>query len=167
MDTPVQADPKRGSWRWPVAVVAILCVSLVTCTITVIAATSDPGYAIEDDYYQRAVDWDQSRQAQAESDALGWSAEPTIDSSASRLRLTVRDAQGQPVEGAWVRATVFHHARRGLAEDLKLEAEGNGVYSAPLARPRQGEWQVRLRVVSGRDTFVQTSDIIATTEDGR
>lgn len=155
----VESDQKSGrAWLWPVGVVGMLCVSLSVCAITVVAAVSDPSYAIEDDYYQKAVDWDRDRDLQAASDKLGWNAELTI-STDGQIVVTITDAHGQTVDSAAVRATAFHHARRGLAEELTLTPQGNGRYVAMLDQPREGQWQVRLQASLGRDRFLHTEDL--------
>lgn len=153
-----QTPSNVRAWRWPLAVVGILGVSLTVCAITVVAAVSDPSYAIEDDYYQRAVDWDHERDLQAASDRLGWRAD-VIVSDDGIITAVMTDANDQPIDNAAVRVTTFHHARRGLAQDLTLQPRGNGRYVGTLAQPRSGQWQVRLRAAVGPDQFFQTQDL--------
>lgn len=158
----VESDPKGGrSWLWPVGVVGMLCVSLSVCAITVVAALSDPSYAIEDDYYQKAVDWDRDRDLQAASDKLGWNAQLTI-STDGQIVVTITDAHGRTVDNASVRATAFHHARRGFAEELSLTPQDKGRYVAMLDQPREGQWQVRLQASLGRYRFLHTEDLFTT-----
>ncbi|MGD1916717.1 MAG: FixH family protein [Phycisphaerales bacterium] len=156
-------QPPRPSraWLWPLGVVGALCISLTVCGITVVAATGDPSYAIEDDYYQRGGDWDRRKAQLAASEALGWSAEFDMDLSTKSLSVTLTDALGRPLEGAAVRATVFHHARRGQAEEVLLQPFAAGQYAADIAKPREGQWQIRLRVQRGPDMFFLTEDLYA------
>ncbi|MEQ8843691.1 MAG: FixH family protein [Phycisphaerales bacterium] len=149
------------SWVWPLAVVGALAVSLTVCAITVVAAVSDPSYAIEDDYYQKAVDWDDRRALQAASDQLGWNANVSIDLAATTLAVAINDDQGQPIEAAIVRATIFHHARRGMAQRVDLRHEGQGCYTATIAQPREGQWQVRLTAQHNSNTFILNEDLYA------
>jgi len=147
---------------WPAFVVGILSVSLTVCAITVVAATSDPSYAVESEYYEKAVSWDESARLRAASDALGWTADVAVtapEHGARALEVTVRLRDGSGAEGAAVRALAFHHARRGDARELTLEPVGGGVYRGSLGPGRAGLWQVRLRVDRGPDTFVLTSDV--------
>lgn len=165
---PTEAAPRTGrAWLWPLGVVGVLAVSLTVCGITVIAAVSDPGYAIEDDYYEKAVHWDRQRVLEAASDALGWEAGVDFDLNASTVAVTLTDDEGQPIEGAIVRATAFHHARRGLAQDITFSTDGQGRYVAALDRPREGQWQIRIRATRAADTFLHTSDIYATSPSAR
>lgn len=147
---------------WPAFVVGILSVSLVVCAITVVAATSDPSYAVESDYYEKAISWDESARLRAESEALGWMAEVAVtarERGARQLevRLSLRD--GAPADGAAIRALAFHHARRGDAREIGLEPLGGGVYRGALGPGRAGLWQVRLRAERGPDLYLLTRDV--------
>ncbi|MFI4915359.1 MAG: FixH family protein [Phycisphaerales bacterium JB060] len=160
--TPATNPPRTDrAWVWPLAVVCILTVSMVVCGITVVAAVSDPSYAVEDDYYQKAVDWDHAREIEIASERLGWNADAVLTTGDGILAVTLEDAEGQPITGASVRAVVFHHARRGDARELVLQSQDNGRYTAVLHRPREGQWQVRLRVSRERHQFVLTRDIFS------
>ena len=160
--TPNTDAPRLSrAWVWPLAVVGMLSVSMTVCAITVIAAVGDPSYAIEDDYYQKAVDWDHSREVELASKDLGWRSDATLTTSDGVLTVALNDGDGSPVSAASVRALVFHHARRGDAQDLVLRSQGDGRYTAMLNRPREGQWQVRIRASRGRDRFVRTLDIIS------
>ena len=52
------AKNKLAPILWPLGVVGMLGVSLSVCAFTVVAATSDKSFAVEDDYYAKAVAWD-------------------------------------------------------------------------------------------------------------
>jgi len=152
------------AWVWPLAVVGMLSVSMTVCAITVIAAVSDPSYAIEDDYYQKAVDWDHARGLEIASEELGWHADAMLTTSDGTLAVTLTDADGQPLGDAFVRALVFHHARRGNAQEFVLRSQGDGRYLATLNRPRDGQWQIRINATHGPDLFVRTLDIFSRRE---
>jgi nitrogen fixation protein FixH len=163
INDPIEARPRTGrAWLWPLGVVGALAMSLTVCGITVMAAVSDPSYAIEDDYYQKAVDWDRQRALEAASDALGWEAIVDFDLNASTIAVTLVNDEGVPLEGAIVRAMTFHHARRSEAQDVTFSADGPGRYVAVLDRPREGQWQIRLRATRSGDTFLHTRDVFAT-----
>lgn len=154
--------PRSGrAWVWPLAVVGMLSVSIVVCGITVIAAVGDPSYAVEDDYYQKAVDWDRAREIESDSAKLGWHADATLASGDGTLTVTLTDADGNPVGDAFVRVLVFHHARRGDAKQLVLTSQGDGGYQAMLSRPREGQWQVRITATRGGNLFVRTLEIVS------
>jgi len=167
-DTVVNASPEsraRGrAWVWPLGVVGMLCVSLTVCAITVVAAVGDPSYAVEPDYYQRAVDWDKQQAMLATSQALGWNTEFGLDLTSGEIVITLTDSLDRPLEGAVARALVFHHARRNDAQELLLQPSEPGRYAAKVASPREGQWQVRLHVRRGPETYVQTHDFYAVSQ---
>jgi nitrogen fixation protein FixH len=156
-----EADAARAGrvWVWPLAVVGMLAVSMMVCAITVVAAVGDPSYAVEEDYYQKAVDWDHAREIELASERLGWKADATLTTSDGLLVVTLASADGAPIADASVRAMAFHHARRGDAMEVVLQSQSDGRYTAALNRPREGQWQVRIRASRGRDRYVLTRDI--------
>jgi nitrogen fixation protein FixH len=145
-------------------VVGILGTSWIVCGITVYAAVTDESFAIEDDYYERAVTWDETMAAKRASAALGWSATMTVsaaDPHTNRRWLTVSvvDAAGEPVALDGAQAVAFHHARRGEAREVKLRSTGDGTAAGELGVGADGLWQVRLRAVRAGDVFLDTQDV--------
>lgn len=141
---------------WPGMVVALLCMSLTAATITVIVAVSDPSFAVEEDYYGRALRWDEQVAQRSRNAELGWSAEIAVGGGGPggpELRVTLLDRAGEPIEGAAVTATYFHHAFRGEAETIGLAGVGAGGYAAPAAMGRSGKWSVSLAVTARGETF--------------
>ncbi|MEL7473076.1 MAG: FixH family protein [Planctomycetota bacterium] len=168
-EQPSHASKTRSGWQWPLAVVAVFSVSLTICGITIYAATSDESHAIEDDYYARAVSWDETAAQRAESAELGWNATASIgapNQDATRdLTIRLQDPNGLAIQADHVTALVFHHARRGDAKEFTLWPLASGAYRAPIPDARAGIWQVRLLATAGEHHFVQTIDV--TTPDGR
>ncbi|MEM9065182.1 MAG: FixH family protein [Planctomycetota bacterium] len=141
---------------WPLGVIGMLVVSLSVCTITVIAATSDSGFAIEDDYYAKAVAWDDTAFQRAKNDALGWTVDAVI-SPDGVVRMTLLNAEGEPISDARIHAVVFHHAARGDAEDVTFSAAAHaGHYTAHITAPRHGLWQIRAIIRAQGEIFTST-----------
>lgn len=145
------AKPKPA-WLWPVGVVGILLVSLSVCAITVFAAVSDDSFAIEDDYYARAVAWDDTAAQLEKNEQLGWTATAVVRESGP-IEITLLDAAGEPITGALVNATVFHHAARRDALDRQFTEAGDGVYTMTLDSVRSGLWQIRLTAQADGERF--------------
>jgi len=149
---------------WPMIVVGILGVSWVVCGITVYAALSDSSHAIEDDYYERAVSWDETMAARRASEALGWTAEVAVSAADPHtgkrwLTVSIVDASGAPVSLDGAEAVAFHHARRGEARAVTLRSTGTGTAAGELGVGADGLWQVRLRALSGDDVFLDSQDV--------
>ena len=134
---------------WPLFIVGLLSLSVVTVTITVIAARSDGGPQVIDDYYQKAVNWDEAAALQAASDALGWQAEIVIRpaSEASRpVEVMLRDREGQPVaevQGT-IRAFRPHRAQAVAERPLAAVAETPGLYRQTFPIQQAGLWDFEI-----------------------
>jgi hypothetical protein len=148
--------------RWPVLIIAALAIHVVVSLATVVVATSNPSYAVEEDYYQKALAWD-ARQAQDRHNLeLGWQldfevAPPLTAGSDPRLVVRLTDRSGQPLDGARVAVATFHNARAGQIVHAEPAAAGNGVYACPLPMRRSGRWELRFTVERGGEHFTHTA----------
>lgn len=151
----------KASTAWPLFVAGILLVSVSVCTVTVIASLSDKSYAVESDYYERAVRWDETAREREASEELGWTSEASVlvGTNSGEVRLTLLDANGAAVTDASVRVEAFHHARRGDAVRTLLHGGEGGVYTAPMEVAKEGLWQVRVRAQSAAGLHVATHDV--------
>ncbi|MGE0480606.1 MAG: FixH family protein [Phycisphaerae bacterium] len=156
---PPARDGAAGrAWVWPAIVVGMLAAHAALCAITIVAATSDPSWAVEPDYYQKALNWDEHAAAMRAGAALGWTVEIDVASMASvrgsravRCRLSDRDAK--PVDGATLRATVFHHARGADRTTLAFAPAGRGEYEASAALRKAGTWEFRIEAERGEERY--------------
>lgn len=182
---PAGAARYPHAWLWPVGLVTLLCGSIGICVTTAIVAARDPSFALEPDYYEQAVSWDESARARDASRALGLVANvqvsDPIDASGVRT-LTVRlhDAAGDPVPADRLEVIAFHHARRrepitlqfGTGSPAPAEGAGAtlsadaGCWTWSLGPARAGMWQVRIRASRGPSAFIQTLDL-QTPDGGR
>lgn len=66
----------KGSraWMWPVGLITLMCGSVGICVMTAVVAARDPSFALEPDYYERALEWDETAAARDASATLGWRA---------------------------------------------------------------------------------------------
>lgn len=148
---------KGALWPWIIA--GALALHVAASLIVVAVATSDPSYAVEEDYYRKAVDWDLRRAQDRASAALGWSltaavTPPSAPGERPVLEARVTDAAGEPVEGATVAVECFHNARSDDRTRARLEAAGGGIYRAALPMGRDGRWELRFIVDRGAEHFV-------------
>ena len=134
---------------WPLFIVGLLSMSVATVTITVGAARSDGGPQVIDDYYQKAVNWDEATALQAASDALGWEAEVVILPAIEAVRpveITLRDREGQPIAGAQgtVRAFRPHRARAVAEHPLVAVPKTPGLYRQAFSIEQAGLWDFEI-----------------------
>ena len=147
----------RG-WMWPAALAGLLAASAAGNIAFMIVANRDASFAVERDYYKKAVEWDRAMAQQAANAELGWQAtarlEPTAGGTA-RLVVRLRDAAGAPLDGAAVEAEAFASARARDVHALVLDSQGGGVYGGTLPTPRSGVWEVRVVVTRDGRRFTQ------------
>ena len=151
---------KPGSW-WPPIIAGALAFHVISSLVVVYVATSDPSYAVEDDYYQKAVDWDEKRAQDRLNQDLGWLLEfsvspPDKPGDQPTLDVTLLDADGGLLAGAVVSVEAFHNARGDDIVRERLTEVGNGVYAAAPEMDRNGRWEMRFTVDRGTKHFTHT-----------
>lgn len=143
--------------RWPAMIAGALAIHATAWLTVAWVANSDPSYAVEEDYYRKAVEWDAGRAELAASDALGWRldyrVEPGPGPAEATVHATLADRDGAPVDGAAVALETFHNARAGDILRADLSADGAGAYSARLPMQRPGVWELRFTADRGADHF--------------
>jgi nitrogen fixation protein FixH len=119
----------------------------------------DPSVATEPDYYRKAVAWDEQRELERRSVALGWRAvlelQPAARPGFTRLIVDLTDRGGGPLSGATLTAQAFANARAGQIVTLRWRESAPGHYESELGPGQPGLWEVRLQASRGADTFVQ------------
>jgi nitrogen fixation protein FixH len=135
---------------WPLGVAVILGCTVAANVVLIVVATGDESFAIEKDYYEKAVRWDDEMAQQRRNASLGWWIEPHLElgrgPSGGRLLVRVRDAHGRPVASARVGVTAFHNARAKDQLIATLREDSAGTYSALVTAERQGVWELRFTV---------------------
>lgn len=142
---------------WPLAIGAVLALT-VAANVAMYAAANGPGAPVpEADYYRRALAWDVTQAEHSRSVALGWTAHAEFATRApggTRLRITLLDAVGRPVEGVRVAVSGVHNLDQGRTQHWSLEPSGPGVHEASVRLPRDGRWELSVVAERGRDRFV-------------
>lgn len=149
----------RASVVWPSFVLGIALTSLSGATWLVYAAHSDPSFAVEPDYYAKAVRWDDIAHQAQENKRLGWTI-TMPECSLRRASIRLSDGKDQALIGATVTAVAFANARANERLTLEFVDEGDGRYSAPLTPERGGLWRFRFNVVLGGDTVTSEFDCV-------
>lgn len=155
---------KRGT-MWPVAMAAILGIGVAANVWLIRVASADPSFAVEEDYYQKALRWDEELAQRARNDSLGWTGEPVLTTTSSdagaTLRVTIRDARGLPVQAGSVRVRAMHIARASDVLEAELAPSPGGGYVTRLPIHRSGLWELRLEAWRGADRFTAVRRIEA------
>lgn len=148
---------KKG-WYWPFLLVGLLAAGVGLNLYFMSRAVSDPSFAVEPDYYAKAIAWD-AHQAQARDNfELGWTLKLHVaaaDKGTGRARLvaSLLDRDGVPVPGLTVELEAFHNARASQVVNATLAETAEHVYAADVAVSRPGFWEFRVAAMRGTEVF--------------
>ncbi|MFO0838483.1 MAG: FixH family protein [Phycisphaerae bacterium] len=151
----MEATPAR-TWTWPAIIAGLIVFQLAASATLIVFATSDTTFAVEPDYYQKAVHWDQISAAHRAGEALGWKLAFSVDSQADALGRRALDCElsnpaGEPIAGAAVELTAFHYAHASEPLKISLSEGAAGHYGAALPLSRPGVWEFRFAVRRAAD----------------
>ncbi|MHB8972248.1 MAG: FixH family protein [Pirellulaceae bacterium] len=137
----------------------LLALFLLTLVMAYVAV-SDRSFAVEPDYYQKALHWD-SLQSQLQANSrLGWNIRIDVSLQTDILqnrdiRCTITDRSGNPVEGANVELVAFPHARGIERSTVALAPAGSGCYGVRIRMSRGGLWEFRIAATRGADVVAR------------
>jgi nitrogen fixation protein FixH len=145
-------------WAWvPATLLGAMLLGLGTMAYI---AIDDPSFALEPNYYDKAVHWDRSQAEARSSQALGLRLSllqpPQVSAQGEvELVLGVRDRQDLPVQGAAVELEAFPNAFAARLQQISLQEASPGVYRARLSQGVGGLWELRFKVTQGASRFRQ------------
>jgi hypothetical protein len=152
--------------RWALVPVALLLASTLGVGSMASVAARDPGFALEKDYYARAIHWDGEQAQQAENQRLRYElALSTLPTDGGvELVVSLAEPGGKPLTGATLRAEAFANARSAARSDLVFVEAAPGKYRVAVPAPRAGLWELRFVVTRGGERFSQTvrQELVAT-----
>jgi len=145
-------------WYWPLLLGLLLAAGVAANVYFLCRAVGDPSFAVEPDYYAKAVAWD-AHQAQARENAgLGWTLALTVapaDPGTGRAHVvaTLSDRDGRAVSGLAVGLEAFHNARAAQIVRATLSETAAHEYVADVAVARAGLWEFRVTAARGAERF--------------
>ncbi|MEP7345060.1 MAG: FixH family protein [Gemmatimonadaceae bacterium] len=155
---------KRGM-QWPLGIVAVLVISTLGQLWFAAIANRDQAFAVEDDYYNKAIHWDAELAQRQENGVLGWHIVPTLQlgrgDGEGALSIELRDSTGAGITGADVQVLAMHNARAARQLAAALAEVGDGTYRTLLPAQRAGEWELRFSVRRGTHRFTVSERIDA------
>ena len=141
---------------WPWVPAGLLTCMLAGLGTMAVIATRDPGFALERDYYKKAVAYDSVIAQRAENARLGWSAQTDVGPASLRdetlLVIRLRDRVG-PAVGARVSVEALRNASAGRVLEAELTARSAGEYEGRLPLGYGGLWEFRVTAERGSDRF--------------
>lgn len=150
----------RRGWQWPAGMAVILLLTVAANLYLLYAAGHDASFAIEPDYYRKAVDWDAHLAQEEHNRELGWSLHPRIGPLSREgdadLEIGLADRQGRPVSGASLHVTAIPVARASQPVEATLAESPDHRYAGRLSLRRVGLWELRVTAIREGDRFTRT-----------
>lgn len=148
----------KNGWQWPMLVVFLLSIPVVSHMYLIWKVTHDPTFAIESDYYKKALGWDATMAQARTNTQLGWHAAvtPVAAGDGTDLSVVVEDAAGQPVKVDSLHVEGFFLARSSDQQKGDAALGPDARWHVRLALPHAGLHEVRLTAKRGGDTFTST-----------
>jgi nitrogen fixation protein FixH len=150
--TDALSPPKPGtrkSARWALMPIGLLASSTLGVSWMAAVAIRDPNFALEPDYYQKALHWDQTQAQAADNQRLAYqfSAPRVIvldKAGQASVGITIKDRDGHPVSGGRVTAEAFPNAYSDELTTLTFVEQEPGSYVASLKVAHPGLWELRV-----------------------
>lgn len=141
---------------WPGLVVAILSLSVGANIVLIIAARSDGGAQIIDNYYEKAAHWDDHQAELKRVRELGWTVDILVGPQAETrpVRFIVKDRDGVPVQGLRPNVVVTSPAKLAVQSQAELTNDAPGIYAANLDIPHPGLWDFEFTARLGDGDFI-------------
>lgn len=150
---PTSAGERRSGLGWALAPFLILGGGLAGLGVMTALAVDDPSFALERDYYRKAVELDAQRAQEGRNRELGWEVyvESVPDGADNELLVTLLGGQRgidgpELLDDARITAEVFHNARAADIQDIELAPVGEGKYRGQITNVRPGLWELRFNV---------------------
>ena len=154
---------KRGI-GWPIGVAAILALTVGVNIWVAIIAGDDPSFAVEQDYYRKAITWDSTMAQERTNQRLGWHLVPTLGPLQSRgttaLAVTLVDSSGVVIPDATITVSALYNARAAKIVTAQLSRDATG-YETTLPIAHAGEWELRFDVRRGPERFTAVTRVDA------
>lgn len=149
---------REKGWYWPIVIVGILVLGLAPSFLLVALATNDPSFAVEEDYYEKALAWDSLQAEKRRSTALGWSVDlrteiDPVMAGFQRVTAVIRDREGVAIPKCEVHVEAFHNARAAHRVKSRLEPIADGAHLVVLPMRRAGLWEFRFDATCGATAF--------------
>ncbi|MBI2568466.1 MAG: FixH family protein [Candidatus Schekmanbacteria bacterium] len=152
----------KAAWVWPAIIVTLLAAHCSVTGFLLVAATTDPSFAVEDRYYEKALSWDAELAQRKRNDELGWRllVQPPgglagLETQEVPLVVRLTDRSGAPIQQAEVTVAAFHNARAAQVTTRALRERAPGQYEALFPFVRAGIWELRCAATSRGQVFTR------------
>jgi hypothetical protein len=143
---------------WPILITSLIGTHVISCVTMVIVATHDRSFAVEPDWYQKGLHYEETLDQKRENTRLGWQIKiakiaPLSGTNLRNVTCTIKDRADKPVEDATVDLVAFPHLRANRRISRVMLMQDKGEYLATLPCEDPGTWEFRFVVTRGKETF--------------
>jgi nitrogen fixation protein FixH len=141
---------------WSLVPAGLLAAMLAGLGAMATIAVRDPGFATEQNYYEKAVHYDREIAQRTENARLDWKLEASVAAAgpSSAIVLRIHERAG-PVTGARVGLVALRNATSSLVLSTQLSESAPGEYRGSLPLVRGGLWELRVSAERGAERFTQ------------
>lgn len=140
---------------WPIAIAAVLGLTVVANGFLLYEANKGDGAAIEQDYYRKAVQWDSTAAQARRNVALGWHLVGSLDRQ-GRVSVQLLDPAWRPLDGARISLNGFAVAHTSGEFSTTLTPGPSHRYEASVRLGHPGLHEIRFNALRGADRFTAT-----------
>ena len=141
----------KSPYFWFTLVGLIVCVDFAAFGYLIARSSNDPTFAVEENYYEKAMDWDSHMAQERRNAELGWIVEARVDDSVGNegvLTITVTDRDSDPIGGARVQIEAFANIRASEKHEMSGVTDERGVCAVRVADVIGGLWEARVKVMT-------------------
>ncbi len=159
--SPGNGEASKGgasSFLWPYFPLSILATVVGIYFIGLFLAAKDPSFAVEEDYYRQALQWDKKMEQERLNRELGWKIQLSALRSDRGIVLSARllSSEGEVLSPQKLEAVAFHNARARHKFRLTFKkSEKDDTFSAAIPATRSGLWIFRFTAEAGGKKFTQ------------
>jgi nitrogen fixation protein FixH len=110
--------------------------------------------------YQRGLAYNRVIEAAAREQALGWTAEASVQRDGAEIWVELRDATARPLSDVAIDAVLLRPLASAAPIPVTLRAQGQGRYAGAVEPLQRGQWELRLAVTRGADAVHVTRRVI-------
>jgi nitrogen fixation protein FixH len=159
--TELKPITRADSRRWPLIVLSLLAGHVAIMLVAVVIATHDKSFAVVSNYYDRAVNWDQSQAILRASRELGWHvqivpATQTDPMGRRQVTFVLTDSAGRAIENAMLNVEYFHDSHASEVQNATISPTGGDgrEFTQLLPIRYQGAWEFHVTVTGNGKSFV-------------
>jgi nitrogen fixation protein FixH len=143
---------------WPLLISGLIGFHILSVVTMVVVATHDRSFAVEPNFYQKGLHYEQTIDQRRENARLGWTIKLAVgppESGTYQRNVTCRltDREGKPLDGTKIDVIAFAHLCASKIKSCVLLPQDFGEYAGTLDFPDPGRWEFRFVVTRGKDTF--------------